>query len=124
MYSSLESLEDLFLSQKEKCSSLTKSTHKERKQKLKNLLDNFMKMEDEAIEALSCDLKKSPTESVVSEVLGIKTEASFAIKNLKKWMRVRRVSSPATVFFTSGWVRPEPKAVSYTHLTLPTILLV
>ena len=109
MNSSLESIEGLFLSQKERCSSLAKSTHKERKQKLKSLLNNFMEMEGQAIEALSCDLKKSPTESIVSEVLGIKTEASFAIKNLRSWMRVRRVSSPATVFFTSGWVRPEPK---------------
>ena len=109
MNSSLKNVESLFLSQKEKCSSLSKSTHKERKQKLKSLLNNFMKMEDQAIEALSLDLKKSPTESVVSEILGVKTEASFAIKNLGSWMRARRVSSPATVFFTSGWVRPEPK---------------
>ena len=109
MNSSLENVEGLFLSQKEKCSSLVKSTHKERKQKLKSLLNNFMEMEDQAIEALSLDLKKNPTESVVSEILGVKTEASFAIKNLKSWMRARRVSSPAAVFFTSGWVRPEPK---------------
>lgn len=109
MNSSLKNIEGLFLSQKEKCSSLSKSTHKERKQKLKNLLNNFMEMEGEAIEALSLDLKKSPTESVVSEVLGVKTEASFAIKNLKSWMGARRVSSPAAVFFTSAWVRPEPK---------------
>ena len=109
MNSSLENVEGLFLSQKEKCSSLVKSTHKERKQKLKSLLNNFMEMEDQAIEALSLDLKKNPTESVVSEILGVKTEASFAIKNLKSWMGARRVSSPAAVFFTSGWVRPEPK---------------
>ena len=109
MNSSLENVEGLFLSQTEKCSSLVKSTHKERKQKLKSLLNNFMEMEDQAIEALSLDLKKNPTESVVSEILGVKTEASFAIKNLKSWMGARRVSSPAAVFFTSGWVRPEPK---------------
>ncbi len=109
MSSPLENAENLFLSQKEARSSLAKSTHKERKQKLKSLLNNFMKMEGDIVEALSLDLKKSPTESIVSEVLGVKTEAAFAIKNLRGWMRARRVSSPPTVFFTSGWVRPEPK---------------
>ena len=105
MNDDLSKIKGLFHSQLEKHSSLAKSTHRERKQKLKRLLDNFMGMEQEAIEALALDMKKSPTESVVSEVLGVKTEADFAIKNVKKWMKTKR-------------------AVSYTHLTLPTILLV
>ena len=102
-------IKGLFHSQLEKHSSLAKSTHRERVQKLKRLLNNFMDMEKEAVEALAFDMKKSPTESVVSEVLGVKTEAKFAIKNVKKWMKLKRVPSPSTILFTSGWVRPEPK---------------
>ena len=109
MNGALSNIKTIFQSQVENHSSLAKSTHNNRKQKLKSLLKNFMEMEDEAIEALSLDLKKSPTESIVSEILGVKTEAGFAIKNLKKWMKAKRVSSPVAVFFTSGWVRPEPK---------------
>ena len=109
MSDALSNIKTIFQSQAENRSSLAKSTHKNRKQKLKSLLKNFMEMEGEAIEALALDLKKSPTESIISEVLGVKTEASFAIKNLKRWMKTKRVSSPAAVFFTSGWVRPEPK---------------
>ena len=109
MNDDLSKIKGLFHSQLEKHSSLAKSTHRERKQKLKRLLDNFMGMEQEAIEALALDMKKSPTESVVSEILGVKTEADFAIKNVKKWMKTKRVPSPSTILFTSGWVRPEPK---------------
>lgn len=109
MNEAFSNIKTLFHSQVKTRSSLAKSTHNERKQKLKRLLKNFMEMENEAIEALALDLKKSPTESVISEILGVKTEAKFAIKNLKKWMRAKKVSSPAAVFFTSAWVRPEPK---------------
>ena len=109
MNNDLSKIKALFQSQVENHPSLAKSTHNDRKQKLKSLLNNFMDMEQEAIEALSLDMKKSPTESIISEVLGIKTEADFAIKNLKKWMRSKRVPSPSTILFTSGWVRPEPK---------------
>ena len=109
MNNDLSKIKGLFSSQLEKHSSLAKSTHGDRKQKLKRLLDNFMSMEQEAIDALSLDMKKSPTESIISEVLGVKAEADFAIQNLKKWMRSKRVPSPSTILFTSGWVRPEPK---------------
>ena len=109
MNDAFSNIKPLFRSHVENHSSLAKSTHNERKQKLKRLLKNFMEMENEAIEALALDLKKSPTESVISEILGVKTEADFAIKNLTKWMRAKRVSSPVAVFFTSAWVRPEPK---------------
>ena len=109
MNDDLSKIKGLFSSQLEKHSSLAKSTHGDRKQKLKRLLDNFMSMEQEAIDALSLDMKKSPTESIISEVLGVKAEADFAIQNLKKWMRSKRVPSPSTILFTSGWVRPEPK---------------
>ena len=109
MNSDLSKIKALFQSHVENHPSLAKSTHNDRKQKLKSLLNNFMDMEQEAIDALSLDMKKSPTESIISEVLGIKTEADFAIKNLKKWMRSKRVPSPSTILFTSGWVRPEPK---------------
>ena len=109
MNDDLSKIKGLFSSQLEKHSSLAKSTHGDRKQKLKRLLSNFMSMEQEAIDALSLDMKKSPTESIISEVLGVKAEADFAIQNLKKWMRSKRVPSPSTILFTSGWVRPEPK---------------
>tara|TARA_Y100000389_G_scaffold35956_1_gene30559 strand:+ start:4646 stop:6055 length:1410 start_codon:yes stop_codon:yes gene_type:complete len=109
MNDNLSNIKPLFESQKEISFSFAKSTYKERNQKLKSLLKNFINMEEEAIQALSDDLGKSPTESVVSEILGVRTEIDFAVKNLKRWMRSKRVPTPLTIFFTAGWIRPEPK---------------
>ena len=89
--------------------SLAKTGYRERKRKLKLLLATFLEMEGEAEAALYADMKKSATEAGITEIMGIKTEASFAIKNLRKWMKTRRVGAPLVVSFTRGWVRPEPK---------------
>ncbi len=104
-----DSLETLFSAQLNNRVSLAKTNYRERKRKLKLLLATFLEMEEEATAALYSDMKKSPTEAAITETMGIKTEASFAIKNLRKWMKTKRVGAPLTVSFTRGWVRPEPK---------------
>ena len=102
-------LEAIFSAQLKNRVSLAKTGSRERKRKLKLLLATYIEMEEEATAALYADMKKSPTEAAITETMGIKTEASFAIKNLKKWMKTKRVGAPLTVSFTRGWVRPEPK---------------
>ena len=47
--------------------------------------------------------------SGVTEVQSVIGPMEHAKKNLKKWMKSKRVPSPSTILFTSGWVRPEPK---------------
>ena len=54
-------------------------------------------MEEEVLSALSKDLGKSKTEVYLAEILGVKTEALFAIKNIKKWMKKRRVPTPLSI---------------------------
>ena len=104
-----QGLEAIFNAQLKNRVSLAKTGHRERRKKLRLLLSVFLEMESEAEAALYADMKKSSTEAGITEVMGIKTEASFAIKNLKKWMKTRRVSSTPAVSFTRGWIRPEPK---------------
>ena len=104
-----QNLDSLFSAQLENRISLAKTGPRERKRKLKLLLATFLEMESEAEAALYADMKKSATEAGITEIMGIKTEASFAIKNLNKWMKTRRVGAPITVSFTRGWIRPEPK---------------
>ena len=104
-----QDLSSLFSAQLDNRISLAKTGARERKRKLKLLLATFLEMESEAEAALYTDMKKSATEAGVTEIMGIKTEASFAIKNLNRWMKTRRVGAPLTVSFTRGWIRPEPK---------------
>jgi len=59
--------------------------------KLRNLLQTH---EADIAAALNKDLHKSEMEAVVSEVLIVIEELNFIIKNLKKWVRPTKVSSP------------------------------
>jgi aldehyde dehydrogenase (NAD+) len=105
----MQSIDTVFKAQQAKSISLRKSTAKERKNKLKLLLKNFLEMENEVLAALSADLGKSRTEALLAEIYGVKAETNFAIKNLSSWMKTKRVSSPLAISFTKSWVKPEPK---------------
>ena len=105
----MQSIDTTFKAQQLKGVSLRNSSFKERKSKLQLLLKNFLDMEEEALAALAKDLGKSKTEALLAEVYGVKAEASFAIKNIKDWMKTKRVASPLAISFSKSWVKPEPK---------------
>ena len=83
----VQHIDNTFKSQQKNCVSLSLTSSKQRKVKIQNLLNNFLAMEEEVLSALSKDLGKSKTEVYLAEILGVKTEALFAIKNIKKWMK-------------------------------------
>jgi len=105
----MQSIDTTFKAQQLKGVSLRNSSFKERKSKLQLLLKNFLDMEEEALAALAKDLGKSKTEALLAEVYGVKAEASFAIKNIKDWMKTKRVASPLAISFSKSWIKPEPK---------------
>ena len=81
MHEEKQNLDHVFSAQLDNRVSLAKTGARERKKKLRLLLATFLEMEGEAEAALYADMKKSATEAGITEVMGIKTEASFAIKN-------------------------------------------
>lgn len=83
----MQNIDHIFNSQQSVCASLAATTYKERQRKIRLLLENFLDMESEVLAALSKDLGKSKTEVYLAEILGVKTEALFAIKNIKGWMK-------------------------------------
>ena len=105
----MQSIDTVFKAQQLKSVSLRSSSFKERRSKLQLLLKNFLEMEKEALDALAKDLGKSKTEALLAEVYGVKAEATFAIKNIKDWMKTKRVASPLAISFSKSWVKPEPK---------------
>ena len=105
----MQTIDTTFKAQQTKSISLRNSTAKERRDKLKLLLKNFLEMENDILAALSSDLGKSKTEALLAEIYGVKAEADFAIKNLGRWMKTKRVASPLAISFTKSWVKPEPK---------------
>ena len=109
MHEEKQNLDHIFREQTKNRVSVGNTAYKERKKKLKALLKTFLDMEGEALSALHKDMKKSKAEATITEIVGVKTEASFAIKNLRQWMKTRRVGVTPAVSFTRNWVKPEPK---------------
>ena len=76
--------------------------------KLKKLKDVIIKYEEEIHDALKKDLNKNPYESYMVETGFILHEISTAIKNLKKWMKPKRVSTPLMLFPSISYLSHEP----------------
>jgi aldehyde dehydrogenase (NAD+) len=82
-----------------------------RKQQLLKLKNALYKYEEELYEALSIDLKKNKEESWITEIGFTITEINNALKNLKKWMKPKRVSTNLLNFPSSSYILSEPLGV-------------
>lgn len=80
-----------------------------RLKQLKRLKQILTKFELDFLSALKKDLKRSPFESLLSEVHMLHTEINGLIKNLKKWSKPQKVALPLTLQPASGWIHPQPK---------------
>ncbi|BAE46201.1 aldehyde dehydrogenase family protein [Rhodococcus sp. D-46] len=67
--------------------------------------------ESEIALALSKDLGRSSVEAWLGDINATKTEARYARKHLKKWMRHKRVSLPLSQLPGRGWVQYDPLGV-------------
>jgi len=75
---------------------------------LKKFRECLMDNERNIYHALHEDLRKPEIEAFGSEFFGVYHETEYAIKNLKKWMRPKRVSSPLLLFPGKAEIFPEP----------------
>lgn len=76
--------------------------------KLKNAIKNF---EREITEALYKDLGKSEFESYATEIGFVLSSIDHTIKNIKKWSKPKRVSTPIHLFPTKSEVIKQPYGV-------------
>ncbi|MGA9377251.1 MAG: aldehyde dehydrogenase, partial [Phormidium sp.] len=74
---------------------------------LKNLKQAVLDNKDEIIDALKADLKKPTFESYLTEI-GVIKEIDYAIKNLKKWSKPKKVATPLEQLPGSAFIYPEP----------------
>lgn len=75
---------------------------------LKRLRETIVSSESEILGALKEDLGKSATEAYMTEVGMALSELSCAIRNLRKWSRTRRTSTPLAQFPARSFIIPEP----------------
>lgn len=78
---------------------------------LKRLKSVIEKYEDALYAALQHDLGKSRFESAVTELIFTYAELDFAIKNIKHWMKPKRIGRTWTNFFARNRLYYEPRGV-------------
>lgn len=75
---------------------------------LKKLKKALVSKEDEILRALESDLLKSNFESYLTEYSFVLAEIDFAIKNLKKWMKKKKVLPSLSTFPAKSYYLYEP----------------
>lgn len=80
-------------------------------QQLENLKNSIEKYEDDIIRGLRLDLNKPEFESYTAEIGIVYQEIRLAMKNLRKWMKPRKVHTPIYLQPASSYIYPEAKGV-------------
>lgn len=79
-----------------------------RVEQLKTLKRLVLENEKDILTALNADLGRSETESYIDDISFVIKEVNFALKNIGKWMRSKRVRTPLFHFPGSSFIYPEP----------------
>lgn len=83
-----------------------------RLEKLKRLKSVVLKNEEKILLALKKDLNKSNFEGFMTEVGMFYSELDFAIKNIRKWSKTKRVNSSMVNFPSISKIIPQPYGVT------------
>ncbi len=81
-----------------------------RLQQLERLQNAIVENQEKIVAAVQTDLGRAPFEAYFE--ISTLTEIKLAIKQLKTWMKPRKIATGADVFPASAWVAPEPLGVA------------
>jgi len=105
-------LKHLFESQHLTSTSWRTSSNADRIVRLKKIGVWIKNHQQEIRDALKNDFGKPEPETDLSEIFPVTAEINHSIKNLKKWMTPKSVSTPLPMLGTSGSIYIEPKGRS------------
>ena len=100
---------DVFERQAATAMRLRSSSAAERIAKIRKLRDSVIAHSDDWYRAAYADFKKPEAEVDQAEILPVCVEANDAIRNLKKWMRPKRVWPTALTLGTRSYVQCIPR---------------
>ncbi|NEU10459.1 aldehyde dehydrogenase family protein [Flavihumibacter sp. R14] len=104
-------MKEIFDLQKAHSPHLRTTGSSERKDKLRKLKSIIESSETDIFEALYQDLGKSEFEAALSELYIVYSEIDFAIKNLDRWMKPRKVRVTLSSLLSKNRIYYEPKGV-------------
>lgn len=102
-------IEEVLHLQKSHALNLRTSTAKERIELLRKLHDWVLSHREDIRKAMYADYRKPYTETDITEIYPVVSEAKHTIKSLKNWMRAKRVPTPVTFLGTRAHIQYEPK---------------
>ena len=82
-----------------------------RLQKLRKLEKWILAHRSDITDALQADFRKPVPETESQEIFVVLTEIRHAIRNLKKWMKSRKVRRTLPLIATRGWIEYVPKGL-------------
>ena len=83
-----------------------------RKTQLHAIIDMLEKETDSLCKALNEDLGKSAEEAWLTEIGFVQHEARYVLKNVAKWARARRVSTPLFLMPGKSRIQPQPRGLA------------
>ncbi|MNJ97219.1 Aldehyde dehydrogenase [compost metagenome] len=104
-----QTINSIFEAQQKHKYTLRNSNATQRIDKLKTLKATIEKYEKDIYTALQFDLRKSQFEAAVTELIFIYGELDFAIKNVGKWMKPKRIGKSLTSLMAKNRIYYEPK---------------
>jgi len=78
---------------------------------LKKLAQLIQEYEQQILDAVYADLRKPAIEAFGSEILVTLTEIKYVLKNIKAWVKPKKVATPINLFPSSSYIYPEPFGV-------------
>lgn len=103
-----DSIRKILQNQKHYFDSQVTRSYSFRREALKKLERLLKEHEEALIEALRLDLGKPRSEALASEVDFVGQEIRYALKNLKSWMRPKKVGTPLFAWMAQSRVYSEP----------------
>ena len=84
-----------------------------RRTQLKAVTRMMQERESDLFDALQSDLGKSAMESFTTETAYVSSDAAYSYKNLNRWTRKKRVSTPIVGQPGKSWIQPEPLGIVF-----------
>ncbi|RPG64192.1 MAG: aldehyde dehydrogenase family protein [Flammeovirgaceae bacterium TMED290] len=106
-----EFLSDNYEKLKNNVSNLRSSSANDRIKKLKKLKEKILDNRKNIKDALKKDFKKNGSEVDLTEIFPVIQEINHNVKNLKKWMRSKRVNTPISLIGSTSYISYEPKGL-------------
>ncbi|TDB67047.1 aldehyde dehydrogenase family protein [Arundinibacter roseus] len=105
----IQAVKKVFLLQQQATQRLKTASAAERIGQLKKLRTYLLSHMEEAKDATYKDFRKPEAETMLGEMFGVLGELNYTIKNLKRWMKPKQVSTPLSAIGTDSYIQYEAK---------------